>query len=278
MLVADAQVHLWDVDRPDRPWPAGLQRLPHRPNGFSAEEMLAEMDAAGVDRAIIVPPYWVGDNNATALEAAATYPDRFGVVGRLNLNAADAPQQLARWLEQPHMLGVRATFHTKPYVDWLDDGSIDWLWDACERIGIPVMALVPGMVQKLAPIANRHPELTLVIPHMGCALDTRGAAAFAGLGDLLDLARHPRIIVMASSAPCFSAEPYPFRDIHPFLKRIFETYGPHRMLWGADLSRLTSTYRECLDLFRTELDFLTAEDKTLILGDALVSVFKWPNL
>lgn len=56
MLITDAQVHIWEVDRPDRPWPGVPQRPPHRANGFSAKEMLAEMDAAGVDRAVVVPP------------------------------------------------------------------------------------------------------------------------------------------------------------------------------------------------------------------------------
>jgi len=42
MLITDAQVHLWEVNRPDRPWMKGLQRPPHWPNGFSAEEIIAE--------------------------------------------------------------------------------------------------------------------------------------------------------------------------------------------------------------------------------------------
>jgi hypothetical protein len=56
MLIIDAQIHLWETDRPDRPWMKGLQRPPHRPNGFSAQEILAEMDEVGVNRAVIVPP------------------------------------------------------------------------------------------------------------------------------------------------------------------------------------------------------------------------------
>jgi predicted TIM-barrel fold metal-dependent hydrolase len=199
------------------------------------------------------------------------------VVGRLNLRDADAPSRLETWLRQPHMIGIRATFHTRPYVDWLDDGSLEWFWEGCERLNIPVMALVPGMVHKLAPIAERHRHLALVIPHMGCPFDVRGAAAFRGLSDLQELAHFPRVAVMVSSAPCFSCEPYPFRDLHPFLERIFEAYGPSRILWGADLSRLTSTYRECLDLFRLELGFLTASDKQLVLGGALAKVFKWQS-
>ena len=253
------------------------ERRPHRPYGFSGDEMLAEMDAAGVDRAVIVPPHWVGDDNAFALETAARHPGRFGVVGRIDLQAPEAPAQLGGWLQQPHMLGVRVTFHTKPFMDWLDDSSIEWFWTICEQLAIPVMALVPGMVRKIAPVAERHPDLTLVIPHMGCTLDTCGAEAFATINELLALSRRQSVVVMVSSATCFSNEAYPFRDLHPFLQRIFDAYGPRRLLWGADLSRLTSTYRECLDLFREALEFLSAEDKEWIMGKALAEVFRWPD-
>ena len=277
MLITDAQVHLWEPNRPDRPWPGVPQRPPHRPNGFSAGEMLAEMDAAGVARAVVVPPNWVGDNNQTALEAAAKYPARFAVVGRFNPKAPGAHEQLNGWLKQPHMLGIRATFHTKPYIDWLDDGSLDWYWDACERLGIPVMALVPGMVGKLLPIAERHRELKILIPHMGCRLDSKGTEAFSSLEDLVALARYPGFFVMLSSAPNYSNEPYPFRDLQPFIKRIFDAYGPRRMLWGADRTRLTSTYSECLDHVRRSLDFLSAGDKEWILGRSLAEALNWPE-
>ena len=240
--------------------------------------MLVEMDGAGVDRAIIVPPHWIGDNNKSALEAAAKYPTRFRVFGRFNPKAPDARARLNGWLKEPHMLGVRATFHTKPYVDWLDDGSLDWYWETCEQLGIPIMTLVPGMVRKLLPIATRHPRLTMLIPHMGCPSNSRGNDAFSSLSDLLALGRYPSVFVMVSSAPCFSNEAYPFGDLEPFIKRIFDAYGPKRMLWGSDLTRLTCTYRECLDHFRIALDFLSGEDKDWILGKALAEVLKWPDV
>ena len=277
MLITDAQVHLWEPDRPDRPWPGKPQRPPHRPQGFSAKEMLAEMDAVGVDRAIVVTPHWVGDNNATVLEAAAKYPARFAVIGRFDAKAPDARAQLVGWLAQPHMLGIRATFHTKPYSDWLEDGSLEWFWEECERLGIPVMALVPGMPRKLAPVAKRYPDLKLVIPHMGCSLDSRGSAAFSSLGDLLALVRYPKVFVMLSSAPCYSDEPYPFRDLEPFIRRIYDVYGPRRLFWGADLTRLRCTYRECLDQFRNSLEFLSPGDREWILGKALAEALAWPE-
>src|SRR5262245_43303061 len=192
MLVTDAQVHLWEAERPERPW-RKLERPPHRPNGFSAEEMLAEMDAAGVDRAIIVPPTWAGESNDWALAMAARYPKRFGVVGRFDAKAPDAKAKLAGWLTQKHMLGVRMSFHVKPFVDWLDDGSLAWFWAECDRLSLPVMALVPGLADRLVPVLERHPALKIVIPHMACVLDVRGSAAFAGIDNLVALAKYPKV-------------------------------------------------------------------------------------
>jgi predicted TIM-barrel fold metal-dependent hydrolase len=277
LLVTDAQIHIWEPNRLDRPWVTGLQRPAHRPNGFSAQEILAQMDAVGVDRAVIVPPNWVGDCNDTVLEAAARHSSRLGVVGRFNPKAEDARTQLEDWLRQAHMLGVRATFHTRPYIDWLDDGSLDWFWELCERQGIPVMALVPGMARKLLPIAERHRNLTVLIPHMACLLDSRGTDAFSNLGDLLELARYPRMFVMVSAAACYSNEPYPFLDIQPYIKLILSAFGPQRMLWGSDLSRLKCSYRECLDLFRVAIDFLSQGDRDWILGKTLAEALNWPE-
>ncbi len=277
MIVSDVQVHLWEAERPDKPWPKPQARPAHKPNGFGPDEMLSAMKIAGVDRAVIVPPTWTGDSNAYALDIAARYPERFAVVGRFNPKAPDASAQLDNWLKAPHMLGVRMSFHVKPFSDWLDDGSLDWFWAKCERAAIPVMALVPGMVRKLRPVAERHSGLKLLIPHMGCVLDRHGAEAFAGIEELVALARNPNVVVNVSSAPCFSSEPYPFRDLHSYLHRIYDAYGPRRMLWGADLSRLTSSYRECLELFSRALDFLSATDKEWILGKTLAETLNWPE-
>jgi predicted TIM-barrel fold metal-dependent hydrolase len=112
---------------------------------------------------------------------------------------------------------------------------------------------------------------------MAYPLDTHAPKSFANLDEVLSLVRFPNVFVMVSSAPCFSNEPYPFRDLHPYLRRIYDVYGPRRMLWGADLSRLRGTYRECLDLFRYELDFLPESDKEWILGRALAEALNWPE-
>src|SRR3954451_9364146 len=109
MLVTDAQIHLWEVETPERPWPKDGRAAPQRPDGFTAEQMLAEMDPIGVDRAVIVPPSWIGESNEYALEAAAQHPTRFAVMGRFDPAEPKNLGLLPTWLQQPHMLGIRLT-------------------------------------------------------------------------------------------------------------------------------------------------------------------------
>jgi L-fuconolactonase len=57
MRIVDAQVHIWAANTPDRPWPTSGRGSPHRNQPFSADDLLAEMNAAGVDRAVCE---WLG--------------------------------------------------------------------------------------------------------------------------------------------------------------------------------------------------------------------------
>ncbi|MPZ99262.1 MAG: amidohydrolase family protein [Dehalococcoidia bacterium] len=277
MLVTDSQIHVWEVDGPDRPWPQPPRNEPQREGGFSAEEALAAMDAAGVDRAVLVPPTWVGENNATALEAAERFPDRLAVMGRFDIDAPDAQEQLAGWLDQPGMLGIRVTFLAKPRIEQLDDGSLEWFWDTCERHGIPLMMLLRGAPEKARPIVERRPGLKLILDHMALDLNVDAAGAWASMDRLVALARFPGVFVKVSSVPNFSAEPYPHRDVHPHLKRLYEAYGPQRLFWGSDVTRLKGTYADCLRMFQEELDILSADDRELVLGKSLADCLDWPE-
>jgi len=166
MTVIDAQVHIWGAEPPERPWPPGEAALAHRPTPLGKNELLREMDAAGVDRAIIVPPLWEGDRNDLALEAALLHPDRFAVMGRLAIERPESRSRVDTWKCQPGMLGVRLTFHRGAYRTWLTNGTADWFWAAAERAGIAVMVFAPGLLPHIAAVAARHPGLRLVLAYL----------------------------------------------------------------------------------------------------------------
>src|SRR3546814_19325432 len=110
MLITDTQVHFWEAHRADQPWPAeeiGKKTFvavpgarPNREATLLADEFLGIMDAAGVSRAIIVPPSQVGDSNITALREAQRHTARLAIMGRLNPDAPEAPRQLEHLLEK----------------------------------------------------------------------------------------------------------------------------------------------------------------------------------
>src|SRR5262245_61297702 len=107
-MIVDAQAHMWKANSADYPWEPGA--TPQLPEPFTYERALPLMDAAGIDRVVIVPP-GLNDVNSYALEAAKRYPNRFAVMGRIPLQDPQSAALLPKWKEQPGMLGVRVTFN-----------------------------------------------------------------------------------------------------------------------------------------------------------------------
>ena len=276
MIIIDAQVHIWAADTPERPWPPSGASYVHRPHPLGKDELLREMDAAGVDRAVLVPPSWEGDRNDLALDAAQQHPDRFAVMGRLAIERPESREQLATWKAQPGMLGVRLTFHREPHRAWLTDGTADWFWPAAERAGIPVMVHAPGQMATIGAIAARHPDLRLVIDHLALRGDIKDSAIGPAIESVLALARYANVAVKASALPCYVTEPYPFPSLHPIIRRVVDAFGPQRVFWGTDLSRLPCPYRQAVTLFTEELDFLSPDDKAWIMGRGLAAWLPWP--
>ena len=272
-MIVDAQVHVWKPEAPDRPWVPG--RVAQLPEPFTIEKLVPMMDEAGVDRVVIVPPSWEGDRNDYALEAVKRYPGRFAVMGRIPLQNPQSAALLPKWKEQPGMLGIRVTFQ-RNQAAWLTDGTADWFWPAVEKSGLPVMFLASGQAPQFARIAERHPQLILIIDHMGLTADVAKNMPEA-IGQTVALAKYPNVSCKVSSAPTHSSEPYPFRDMKPHLRRVIEAFGPQRCYWGTDLtnSLAKASYRQRITHFTEELNFLSDSDKDWVMGRGIMQRLQW---
>jgi predicted TIM-barrel fold metal-dependent hydrolase len=271
--IVDAQVHIWGANTPERPWPAGRDHLAQKPYPVTKELILAGMDEAGIDRVVLVPPSWEGDRNDLALEAARLHPNRFAVMGRIDL-ATPQPELIPTWRKQQGMLGLRFTFHRGEQRPWLTDGTAEWAWKACEENDVPLMVFVPGSVPAIGEVAERHPGLKLVIDHLACAGEP-GPERFNHLAEVLALAKYPNVAVKASALPCMTTETYPFPGLQPIIRRVFDAFGPERTFWGTDWTRLPCTWREARDLFEVECDFLKGEDLEMVMGGAICQWLGW---
>ena len=167
MMIVDSQVHIWAADTPERPWPPIVdptQSRPHKPQPITTADMLRAMDAAGVNRALIAPPVWEGVRNDLALAAARDYPERFAVMGRVDLNNPASRDLLPTWKQQPGMLGLRYALGRPLVRPLLIEGRIDWLWPAAEAAGLPLMLFpLASDLHLFDSIAERHPDLCVVI-------------------------------------------------------------------------------------------------------------------
>jgi L-fuconolactonase len=277
ILIVDTQAHIWAANTPERPWMEGMEKRAHLPVPLDKDMLLKEMDMAGVTRAVLVPPSLDGDRNDLCLAAAAAHPDRFAVMGRLLIDRAYAPQRLAEMARQKHLLGLRLTFHRDNDRPLLTNGKADWLWPAAEQLGMKIMLHAPERLPIVAEIAARHPDLTLIVDHMGFARETMDEHAMEGAARLLQLAKYPNVSVKVSAAPCYSSQAYPFRNLHEPIRRIIDGFGPKRCFWGSDFSRLPKgcTYRQAVTMFTEELKFLTGEDLEWVMGKAAMRCLGW---
>jgi predicted TIM-barrel fold metal-dependent hydrolase len=268
MLVVDAQVHIWGSGPPTNP--------AHRQvSVYSKDELLKEMDAAGVDAAVIHPPGWDPNSNELAVEAARQHPNRLSILGNFPVDHPESRALVDGWKQRPGMLGLRFAFLQPHQQTWPTDGTLDWLWPAAERAGLPVALLAANFLPVVAQVAERHAGLKLIIDHLGRAGAVKDAAAFANLPELLALARYPNVAVKATGAPSYSSEPYPYRNIHTYLRQLYNSFGPERLFWGTDITRMPCSWRQCVTMFTEELQWLSEHDKELIMGRALCTWLDW---
>jgi predicted TIM-barrel fold metal-dependent hydrolase len=267
MLIVDSQIHIWENAKMS----GHHRQIPT----YSKDDALKEMASAGVDAALIHPPSSLPQTVPTAIEAARLHPDKFAILGHFPVEKPESRALIATWKQQPGMLGLRFTFNQPQQQSWWTDGTLDWLWPAAERAGIPIGLLAGGHFDVVAHVAERHPGLRLLIDHMGRSGRATDDAAFADLDDLLALAKFPNVAVKLSGAPSYSSEAYPWRNIHPHIRRIFDAFGPRRSFWGTDITRMPCSYRECVTMFTEELPWLTGDDLGQVMGRALCAWVGW---
>ena len=272
MLIIDSQVHIWQNGR----MTAHHRQVPT----YSIDDLIAEMNTAGVNGAVIHPPSSLGEAvNVYSEEAVRLHPEKFCILGHMDLLRPDREEVVANWKKRRGMLGFRFTFNTPEQKSWWTDGSLDWFWKACEKHDLRVGLLAAGAnIGVFGKIAERHPGLKMHIDHIGRGggrADLKDDAIYANLDEMLALARLPNVAVKLSGAPSTSSHAYPYSNIHGYLKRIIDAFGPQRCFWGTDITRMPISYKQCVTMFTEEMSWLKGRDLELVMGQAFVDWLGW---
>ena len=275
MLTIDSQVHAYERNHPGRPWVGELAG----PAEVTGDDMVAAMDAVGVDGAILVSPYSMYRFDASyALEVHAAHPGRFALVKPVDPTDPAVAETVADWAGLDGTVAVRIMLAHGLPID-PDHPGIGRALAAAARHCLPVNLLCWGRLEPAGKIARAHPDTVLVIDHLGLRQPFEPPAPpdpFGDLPNLLALAEHENVVVKISGACTLAREPYPYPDIWDPLGRIFDAFGIGRCLWGTDWTRAVNllTYEEGVEPFR-RTDRLTEAERGELMGGALARVYGW---
>lgn len=185
-----------------------------------------------------------------------------------------APDDLSKLTEEGFR-GVRLSPGMDPADDWIRGPLMPPLWKRAESLRVPMQILSPvGRMPDIARLAERYPELSVVIDHMAsCPVN-----APRELAKLLALARYPKVFVKISHTWDLSKQPYPYLDAQENVRRLYDVFGPRRLMWGTDwpLVEERASYRQALTVVRDDMKFLNDEDKSWILSRTIERVWPFP--
>ena len=274
MPTIDCQVHCYERNSPARPWRGHLEG----PEQVTGDDMVAAMDAVGVDGAILISPFSLYGYDASYCQSVyAQHPGKFGLVRPFDPESDSIAEDVAEWTGTAGVVGCRVMLGAIEAEG--DHPGLNAIFAACARAGVPVNVMAAGKLPLLKELARRNPDTQVIIDHVGLAqpfVPPPPAEPFADLPNVLSLAEQDNVVIKISGACTLSHEPFPYPDIWEPLGRIFDAYGLDRCLWGTDWTRAVRllTYEQGVESFRVA-DRLTDSDREILMGGTLARVYNW---
>ena len=222
------------------------QRYPRAPLGgkqsdwsrerpLSAEQMLAAMDEARIEKSVLVQAStYYGHDNSYVADAVAAHPQRFAGVFSVDMLAPDAPERIRYWMGRG-LSGLRVFIagHTTAQEARLDDPRSFPAWECAVEAGLPICVQVraPGLGQ-LETLLQRFRRARVILDHMARPVADDGPP-YNAAQSLLALARYENLFLKLTT--------HNFRDAskgkatpQSFLERVVKTFGASRIAWGSN--------------------------------------------
>jgi len=270
----DVQVHAYERNHPERPW-SGFLRGPDEVTG---DDMVAALDAVGVDGALLVSPYSLYRYDASyILEVYGRHAGRFGLIKPFDPQSEAVSDEFAEWARTPGVVGARIMLTADSYE--ADDPGLSRILAAAARAGIPVNIMCSGKLPLLGELARRHPATQIVVDHVGLAQPQEPPAPpepFSDLANVVSLAALDNVAIKISGACTLSHQPFPYTDIWEPLSKIFDAFGFDRCMWGTDWTRAVAllTFEQGVEAFRVT-DQLSDAERSALMGGSLRKIYNW---
>ncbi|WP_116999912.1 amidohydrolase family protein [Desertimonas flava] len=268
---------------------------------FTIDQLLAGMDAVGVDRACVVQRFhYYGTDNSYVLDACAAHPDRLTPVVMLDGDDPNAPDELQRLVDRQPIGGIR---YGGPALDsydtaWLNSPGVMQLWEKAAELSLPVTLImfephISYVLPALAMIAQRFPDTPIVIDHLGTLHGAVPAVAelrkspgyepyitapdFGVTAALRDIGTRPNVHYKFSgiNLGCLNADGV---DPAVFLRRFVDEFGADRVVCGSDIGQTVGPYARLAGELRDATRLLTDAERALVLHDTAARIYdNWPS-
>ena len=286
-VIVDTHMHTWSGDPERFPFLHPYSDSFKPPEiAATVERLVEDMDQNGVKHCIIVQTIFHGWDNTYTVYTVNRYPDRFKGHGLIDPTDADVADKLAYWMNEHGLVGMR--FSPIYYQngshggdDWLTSRAHHRLWRRATRLGAVFnMFIGSAQLPRLGTMVERYPGVKVVIDHVS-QIDLAVEDAQQQLDKLLRLGRYDNVWVKMTDLTSVSpSKKYPFTEAMPWMKQVYDAFGPGRLLWGTGYPGAVRgqynrpTLKEELALVRDQFSFMTAEDKRQYLGQNAVKLWE----
>jgi len=261
----DSHVHVWTLGEP--PYVHNDEMTNARPDYPGLlEDLIRYMDFNQIDRTVLIQCAYHGYDNSYLCDSLRQFPDRLHGVALIDPQQPGAAETLERLHWEYGVQGMRLYPIVDKDASWMADEEQDALWETAQKLGVPFTWF--GRCRQIAllePMLRRFPKVNVIVDHLGEPDLSEGLDGDFRI--LLEAAHHANLYIKATRIDGISAQPWPHRDVHPYIKAVYEAFGPEHML-GCTGFPENPQRGEAVGFRVVEegLDFLSAEDKAWILG------------
>ncbi|MFL5679045.1 MAG: amidohydrolase family protein [Chloroflexota bacterium] len=281
MTTVDAHHHFWDPRRSVYPWMTpdlDAIRLP-----FGPDDLRPLLDAAGIDRSILVQTRGLAVETEEFLATAAATPFVAGVIGWVDLTAPDVADAIAR-LRSLHggakLVAIRHQVHDEPDAEWLDRPDVHRGIAAVEAAGLPYDLLIrPREMPAALRTVAAFPGLRFIVDHIAkppiadAAMEpwATGIRALAASDNVT--CKLSGMVTEADWATWKAA------DLAPFVDVVLEAFGPDRLMYGSDwpVCLLAAPYDRVVATARELTAELTRSERDRVFGGTATEVYSLPE-
>ncbi len=268
--IINAAEHAWVIHDPRFPIDPNISSCPsgNPQSEYSGEHIIAQMKLYGIDKTVISHVCYYGRNNAYTIHCVKTWPDRFAGYGLLvghrlyAPNDPENPARLEKLMTEDGLAGLRLSPIYGRQVVWFNDPMVYPLWEKAQKLhAVFNIFLSPEQIPQVADMAARFPGVNIVIDHMAMIDITR--PDIEGIDPLCGLAKYPNVYTRTSLHNP-SKQGTPYRDVWPYLHRLYDAFGPERLLFANFFEYV---------IIKELIPFFTEEDKVWILGKTADNIY-----